>query len=153
MPFPPRLLSGIWRDTTANNDAPVAKFLQRRLMLVVLLASCVTTWTSFAGTKEGDQAWVTTWGASPVAPLPANTTNPGFTNQTVRLVVHTSLGGREVRVRLSNAFGTESLVIGAAHVAIRSMNAASCLAPIGRSRLAAQVRSPFRPVRSSSAIA
>jgi lysophospholipase L1-like esterase len=60
-----------------------------------------------------------------VAPLPANTTNPGFTNQTVRLVVHTSLGGHEVRVRLSNAFGTESLLIGAAHLALRSMNAAT----------------------------
>jgi len=58
-----------------------------------------------------------------VAPLPANTTNPGFTNQTVRLVVHTSLGGNEVRVRLSNGFGTESLLIGAAHLALRSMNA------------------------------
>jgi lysophospholipase L1-like esterase len=41
----------------------------------------------------------------------------------VRLIVHTSLGGNEVRVRLSNAFGTESLAIGAAHVALHSMNA------------------------------
>jgi len=38
-------------------------------------------------------------------------------------VVHTSLGGDEARVRLSNAFGTESLVIGAAHIALRGMNA------------------------------
>ncbi|PYU26146.1 MAG: SGNH/GDSL hydrolase family protein, partial [Acidobacteria bacterium] len=91
--------------------------------LVVALAFCLATWTSFAGPKESDQVWVATWGASPVAPLPANTANPGFTNQTVRLVVHTSLGGNEVRVRLSNAFGTESLVIGAAHLALRSMNA------------------------------
>ena len=87
------------------------------------LASCLATWTSFAGPKGSEQAWVATWGASPVAPLPANTTNPGFTNQTVRLVVHTSLGGDEARVRLSNAFGTESLVIGAAHIALRGMNA------------------------------
>jgi lysophospholipase L1-like esterase len=92
-------------------------------LALVVLALCLAAWTSFAGPKESDQVWVATWGASPVAPLPANTTNPGFTNQTVRLVVHTSLGGNEVRVRLSNAFGTESLVIGAAHVALRSMNA------------------------------
>jgi lysophospholipase L1-like esterase len=94
-----------------------------RLALVVVLAACLTTWTSFAGPKGSEQVWIATWGASPVAPLPANTTNPGFTNQTVRLVVHTSLGGNEVRVRLSNAFGTESLLIGAAHIALRSMNA------------------------------
>jgi len=96
-----------------------------RLALVLSLALCQATWTSSAGPKEKDQGWVATWGASPVAPLPANTTNPGFTNQTVRLAVHTSLGGNEVRVRLSNAFGTESLLVGAAHLALRSMNAAT----------------------------
>ena len=93
------------------------------LALVVVLASCLTIWTGFAAPKDGDQVWVATWGASPVAPLPGNTTNPGFTNQTVRLIVHTSLGGGEIRVRLSNAFGAESLMIGAAHIALRSMNA------------------------------
>jgi lysophospholipase L1-like esterase len=95
------------------------------LALVVMLASCLTTWNSFAGPKESDQVWVATWGANPVAPLPANTTNTGFTNQTVRLIVHASLGGNQVRVRLSNAFGTQSLAIGAAHLALRSMNAAT----------------------------
>lgn len=93
------------------------------LALVVAVALCLTSWTTFAKPKESDQVWVATWGASPVAPLPANTTNTGFTNQTVRMVVHMSLGGSEVRVRLSNAFGTESLKIGAAHIALRSMNA------------------------------
>ena len=97
----------------------------RQVAFLVVLASCLVAWTSSAAPKESDQIWVSTWGASPVAPLPTNTTNPGFTNQTVRLVVHTSLGGSEVRVRLSNTFGTESLVIGAAHVALRSMNAAT----------------------------
>jgi lysophospholipase L1-like esterase len=93
------------------------------LALVAVLALCLAAWTGFAGPKEADDNWVATWGASPVAPLPTNTTNTGFTNQTVRLIVHTSLGGNEVRVRLSNAFGTDSLAIGAAHVALRSMNA------------------------------
>ena len=95
----------------------------RALALFLVLSSCLAAWTGFAGPKEADGTWVATWGASPVAPLPANTTNTGFTNQTVRLIVHTSLGGNEVRVRLSNAFGTDSLAIGAAHVALHSMNA------------------------------
>ena len=38
--------------------------------------------------------------------------------QTVRQIVHTSLGGERVRVRFSNAYGTSGLVIGSAHVAI-----------------------------------
>jgi lysophospholipase L1-like esterase len=91
--------------------------------VVAVLGLSLAAWTGFAGPKEADDNWVATWGASPVAPLPANTTNTGFTNQTVRLIVHTSLGGSEVRVRLSNTFGTESLAIGAAHVALHSMNA------------------------------
>jgi lysophospholipase L1-like esterase len=102
---------------------PPTRPSRSRAAFLLVLASCLTTWAGFAGSKESDQVWVATWGASPVAPLPANTTNPGFTNQTVRLVVHTSVGGSEVRLRLSNAFGTDSLVIGAAHLALRRMNA------------------------------
>jgi lysophospholipase L1-like esterase len=96
----------------------------RWVAVVFALACFLVTWTTVAAPKGGDQVWVATWGASPVAPLPANTTNPGFTNQTVRLIAHTSVGGGEIRVRLSNAFGSESLVIGAAHVAVRSKEAA-----------------------------
>jgi len=73
--------------------------------------------------SDRDQVWVATWGASPLAPVAANAANPGFTNQTVRLIVHTSIGGNEVRVRLSNAFGTDSLTIGGARIALRGMGA------------------------------
>lgn len=38
--------------------------------------------------------------------------------QTLRLVIHTSLGGPKVRIWLSNRFGGEPLRIGAAHVAV-----------------------------------
>jgi hypothetical protein len=38
--------------------------------------------------------------------------------------VHTSIGGHVVRVRLSNAFGTQPLAIGAAHIALRNNGAA-----------------------------
>jgi lysophospholipase L1-like esterase len=36
------------------------------------------------------------------------------------MIVHTSIGGRRVRVTLSNAFGNGPLAIGAAHIALRS---------------------------------
>ena len=52
-------------------------------------------------------------------PAPIN-----FKNQTVREIVHTSLGGDRVRVVFSNAFGTQPLEIGAAHVALRDKDAA-----------------------------
>ena len=68
-----------------------------------------------------DQDWVTTWGASPVAVKAGD--NAGFNNQTLRLIVHTSVGGGEARVRLSNIFGARPLVIGEARIAIRSSGA------------------------------
>ena len=40
-------------------------------------------------------------------------------NQTLRQIVRTSIGGNRVRVVLSNAFGTAPVQIGAAHVALR----------------------------------
>jgi lysophospholipase L1-like esterase len=42
-----------------------------------------------------------------------------FNNQTLRQIVHTSIGGSRVRVVLSNVYGTAPLTIGAAHVALR----------------------------------
>src|SRR5262245_37586447 len=47
-----------------------------------------------------------------------------FNNQTLRQIVHTSIGGTRARVVLSNAFGTAPLTIGAAHVAVRDREAA-----------------------------
>src|SRR5688572_21713006 len=42
-----------------------------------------------------------------------------FTNQTLRQIVRTSVGGSRLRIVLSNTFGSAPLVIGAAHVALR----------------------------------
>jgi lysophospholipase L1-like esterase len=47
-----------------------------------------------------------------------------FNNQTLRQIVHVSIGGDAVRVVLSNAYGTAPMQIGAAHVALRDKDAA-----------------------------
>src|ERR1700687_1063312 len=47
-----------------------------------------------------------------------------FNNQTLRQIVHTSIGGDRVRVVLSNAFGTSPVSVGAANVALRQKEAA-----------------------------
>ncbi|MFL6674839.1 MAG: SGNH/GDSL hydrolase family protein [Massilia sp.] len=68
------------------------------------------------------QHWVATWGAAPAGPpLPAATT--AFNDQTLRLIVHASIGGGQVRIRLSNEFGKTPLRIGAAHIALRQAGA------------------------------
>lgn len=40
------------------------------------------------------------------------------------MIVHTSIGGRRVRVQLSNAFGTSALHVGAAHIALHDKDSA-----------------------------
>jgi lysophospholipase L1-like esterase len=47
-----------------------------------------------------------------------------FTNQTLRQIVHTSIGGTKVRVLISNAYGTAPVMIGAAHIALRDKESA-----------------------------
>jgi lysophospholipase L1-like esterase len=62
--------------------------------------------------------WVGAWATSPTTVPASDTTS--FEDQTLRQVAHLSVGGDAVRVRLSNEFGTQPLVIGEAHVARRA---------------------------------
>ena len=63
-----------------------------------------------------DSPWAATWGTALVDPGSSN--YPDLTQETLRMVVHTSVGGPQVRIWLSNRFGTVPLRIGAAHVAM-----------------------------------
>ena len=47
-----------------------------------------------------------------------------LTNQTLRQIVHTSIGGSKVRVVFTNAYGTAPVTIGAAHIALRDKQSA-----------------------------
>lgn len=46
-----------------------------------------------------------------------------YENQTLREIVHSSIGGDTVRVRLSNAYGKQAVEIGAAHIALSAKGA------------------------------
>ncbi len=72
---------------------------------------------------ESSSNWVATWGTGPIAPTAANIDNAGFSNQTLRLITHASMGGNQVRLRVANIFGTNALIIGAAHIAVAGTNA------------------------------
>ncbi|MGA7261810.1 MAG: SGNH/GDSL hydrolase family protein [Stellaceae bacterium] len=58
--------------------------------------------------------WVGTWTAAP-APAEAGAIN----NQTLRMNPRVSIGGDRVRVRISNAYGTRPLLVGAAWLGLR----------------------------------
>ena len=65
--------------------------------------------------------WVATWAAaaSPQMPTQAERTKAHLVleNQTVREIVHLSIGGSTIRLRLSTQFGTEPVEVGGVHVA------------------------------------
>ncbi|WP_371762506.1 SGNH/GDSL hydrolase family protein [Massilia sp.] len=101
----------------------------RRTFLHALpaLAGCLTL---PAVRAQSSSAWCATWGTAPAGPPPSASLQT-FSNQTLRLIVHTSIPGNRVRVRLSNEMGSGPLRIGAAHIGVRS-SGASLLAGSGR---------------------
>jgi lysophospholipase L1-like esterase len=93
----------------------------RRILVVAFLALLASLTPSNApgAVKQRDwQQWIGTWAAAPQRNLKGHVQT--FHNQTLRLIVHTSAGGKTVRVKLSNIFGEQPLVIGSAHVARRA---------------------------------
>ena len=81
-----------------------------------------------------DSRWLAAWTASMQGaggPLSSSMTGHSFTppgdtfsDQTVRQIAHLHFGGTQVRITLSNLFGTKPLRIGETHVGIRTTEAA-----------------------------
>lgn len=104
--------------------------VRKRAWLVgvwILVFAAVLAVTPAHAQQRSTDHWVGTWSASMqgqinfggrVAP------NDGFENQTVRMIVRTSIGGRMVRVWLSNTFGTSPLKVGSAHIGVRENGSA-----------------------------
>src|SRR5579863_7916244 len=115
--------------------------MKKLIAAVAFLTPCL-----FAQTGPFEH-WVSTWATSPQQPraFPAPRRPPSgaaaraalsaaarrftppiasFHNQTIRMVAHTSIGGRRLRIELSNAFGSAPLQIGAAHIALRDSESA-----------------------------
>ena len=85
--------------------------------------------------RDVGEGWVATWAAGI---MPASSQfaaqEQGFADQTVRQMVHTSVGGEAVRVRLSNTFGTGPLHVGRATVGLATEPAGSAAAVQPRSQ-------------------
>jgi lysophospholipase L1-like esterase len=95
----------------------------RKSRLLAVLATVALLLTGFAAADGETGAapranWVGTWASVPTA-TPATST-PTLDNETIRQVVHTSVAGSEVRLRLTNEFGSQALRIGEVHVARRA---------------------------------
>jgi len=73
-------------------------------------------WLSvLASGGDGPQRWVTTWTtANAASDQPTD-----FSNQTIREIVHTTIGGSAVRIRLSNTFGTRAIRLDAVFIGLQ----------------------------------
>jgi lysophospholipase L1-like esterase len=89
--------------------------------IAALAGALVTTSTATASTNNASarpaERWSATWASAVQQPVAANDITGsnwsinGFNHQTVRQIVRISLGGSQVRIRLSNLYGTASLPI------------------------------------------
>ena len=71
-----------------------------------------------AAIATGEPVWVASWGASQQVPEAGNAlAADDLRDATVRQFFHLSAGGPQLRVHVSNAFGTEALRFTAVHVA------------------------------------
>lgn len=89
------------------------------------LALALLSFGSFAAMAQRPAAksigprWVGTWASAQMG----DSNDPGQpspADSTYRDIVHTSMGGSEFRVRITNAFGKAPLKVGAVHVALSS---------------------------------
>jgi lysophospholipase L1-like esterase len=121
-----------------------ARFSRKAAVLGAVLALSLAGYGPVDAQSQPGERWVGTWATAvqapraiqpPPSPPPAAAGAPaprpaapaavtGLNNQTIRQIVRASLGGDRLRVTFSNVFGTEQLVVGAAHVALRAKEGA-----------------------------
>ena len=91
---------------------------RRRWLWIVLCAAWVAGTAAALARPAGTSSWVGSWASSQQIPEPQNALPPeALRDATLRQIVHLTVGGKQLRVRLSNAFGTAPLTILSAHVA------------------------------------
>lgn len=88
------------------------------LAVIVVLGVISPPRVSSLSKRDDSQHWIGTWAAAPQPSVPGHAES--FRNQTLRLIVHASAGGKAVRIKVSNIFGDQPLVIGSAHIARRT---------------------------------
>lgn len=95
----------------------------RSLAATGLLAAVVST-VLVASTGEAAEArhrssqdWVGSWAAAVTRGNLTGSTFVGLNNQSVRMIVHGSVGGSKIRIRLTNLHGEKAVTVGRATVA------------------------------------
>jgi lysophospholipase L1-like esterase len=91
--------------------------MERFALPIALLLSLSAT-----SAQPQQTVWTGSWAAAPVA-APAATANASPDGTTYRDIVHLSLGGNAIRLRISNEFGIAPLSLASVHVALSASGA------------------------------
>jgi lysophospholipase L1-like esterase len=86
----------------------------KKVMAIAAVASFLLTAPAWAGHRPGNHDWETAWATAPGAA--ATGAEQGYAGWTFRNVVHPTAGGDQLRIHLSNRFGTRPVLFG--HVTV-----------------------------------
>ena len=106
--------------------------MHRKKILVLLILGCELLRTGIAAAQSSaaKENWVGSWGSSQQVPEPQNALPAeDLRDATLRQIVHLLLGGKTLRVHVSNAFGTKPLHLTSVHVARPVSTASSRIDP------------------------
>ncbi|MES2443523.1 MAG: SGNH/GDSL hydrolase family protein [Pseudomonadota bacterium] len=88
------------------------------LRLLLALAALVLGGAAVAAANAPGERWVAAWATSQQIPEERNALKPEeLKDSTLRQIVRLQIGGKRLRVRFSNAYGTQPLAIGGASIA------------------------------------
>ncbi len=106
---------------------PAKRFLVLGIVLLLALASGARAGAQIAKNTE---AWVGSWMTSQQVPEPRNSIAPDdLRDATMRQVIRLSVGGPELRVHISNDFGTRPLRFVSVHIARAVAPGSSAIVP------------------------
>ena len=101
---------------------PTIRELPRQLMRYALVFLFVTHIgiADVTAQQHSDPRWITTWATSPSTLPPTDEDYAEIEDQTLRLVIHSSVGGESARLRLANYHGDQFVHIGAVTIAVQA---------------------------------
>lgn len=100
----------------------VWSYCRIRLVLSAMVAAAIwPTSVAQASPSSHSSGWVSSWAASP---QPLADPSLTFENLTLRQIVHLTVGGRAVRIRLDNTFGDEAVTFASVRVGVHDAGGA-----------------------------
>jgi lysophospholipase L1-like esterase len=105
------------KHLSATHVYELHEVIRMRLGFIAVAFLCAFSTLAFAADKQAATNWVGTWAAAPMA-CPVKSGEPSAGDSTYRNVMRVSIGGKALRVVLTNEFGNSELTVGSAHVAL-----------------------------------